>query len=71
MRFFGGATVGWTHATWPFVVLNCSSENLRLYMFPFSEYIFTPEQVKSIEEVGEIPYRKDGNSDSPYRQELS
>src|SRR5205085_7599265 len=51
MKFLGGARVGWANATWPFAVLTCSKDKLRLFVFPFGGYDFPAERVKSLEEI--------------------
>jgi hypothetical protein len=50
VHYIGGARIGWLGgATWPFASLTCTADSLRLYVFPFSNYRFRPEQVVAIE----------------------
>jgi hypothetical protein len=55
IKYRGGAQVGWWNATWPLASLTCTPGTLNLYVFPFSNYRFGPEQVIAIEEHIEIP----------------
>jgi hypothetical protein len=55
MKFLGGARVGWAKATWPFAMLTCSKDKLRLFVFPFGGYDFAPDQVKTLEEIMYFP----------------
>lgn len=55
VKYLGGARVGWWNATWPLATLACSPDSLNLYVFPFSNYRLSPEQVIAIEEYIELP----------------
>lgn len=54
----GGAHIGWVSASWPLAGIEVDSE--RLVVTSLGRYVFSPEDVTAIEEVGALPVISQG-----------
>lgn len=61
MKIIGGARLGFVNYTWPLATLTATTDELALRtsffgLFETGKYVFTREQVVSINEYGVIPF---------------